>query len=403
MFSPRRAADLCMQALAALTHAHAAGVVHRDLKPGNILVTESGSIKIMDFGIARLEGAINLTNVGQMLGTPAYMAPEQVLGHPVDSRADLYAMGVVFFRLITAAFPFKGENPFDMAQAQVKDAPAKASDMRPDLPAWTDEIVARAMAKAPAQRFQSAMEFHEAFARATGEAPSQVTPIAVPALERTEVMARPDFSHPPSAASQPIATAGPKRSHTASLTIAVAAAVLAGLVGCSHRLAQGPPDAQDDPPIVASPPKRNRVTRQRRHRCLQQWIPVARRQRRRQMLEVRRRHRQRSRRRCRGRAPKPVLPPASFKNVKLLTVNGSRSTASDAALLFQKRKSTLSRRTRRWGRRHFAIRRSRKRPTSTRDPQWIHSSAPGRQDRSARHPRPCATLAGAPEQGCMRS
>ena len=131
VFSPRRAAELCMQALAALSHAHAAGVVHRDLKPGNLMITESGSIKIMDFGIARLEGAINLTNVGQMLGTPAYMAPEQVLGHPVDARADLYAMGVVFFRLVTAAFPFRGENPFDMAQSQVTDAPAKASDMRP--------------------------------------------------------------------------------------------------------------------------------------------------------------------------------------------------------------------------------------------------------------------------------
>src|SRR5262245_53206791 len=83
VFSPNRAAELCMQALAALEHAHAAGVVHRDLKPGNLMLTESGSIKVMDFGIARLDGTANLTNVGAMLGTPAYMAPEQVLGHPV--------------------------------------------------------------------------------------------------------------------------------------------------------------------------------------------------------------------------------------------------------------------------------------------------------------------------------
>jgi serine/threonine-protein kinase len=337
VFSPRRAAELCMQALAALSHAHAAGVVHRDLKPGNLMLTETGSIKIMDFGIARLEGAINLTNVGQMLGTPAYMAPEQVLGHPVDARADLYAMGVVFFRLVTAAFPFRGENPFDMAQSQVTDAPAKASDMRPDLPAWADEVVARAMAKAPAQRFQSAMEFHEAFSRAIGEVPSQVTPIAVPALERTEVMARPDFSQPPSTAPQPIATPAPRRSHSAAL-VAAAAVVLAGAAWFLGPFGTASSDAQDNPPIVAdlaeekpggaptttpisatvdtsgaptpTPAPDAAKTAAASSRAQPTPLPAA------------------------GASTKPVLPPASFKNVKLLTVNGSRSTASDAVLLF---------------------------------------------------------------------
>jgi len=340
VFSPRRAAELCMQALAALSHAHAAGVVHRDLKPGNLMITESGSIKIMDFGIARLEGAINLTNVGQMLGTPAYMAPEQVLGHPVDGRADLYAMGVVFFRLVTAAFPFRGENPFDMAQSQVTDAPAKASDMRPDLPAWADDIVARAMAKAPARRFQSAMEFHEAFARAIGEVPSQVTPIAVPALERTEVMARPDFSQPPSTLPEPIATSAPRRSHRAALTIATAAVVLAGAAWMLGPFGAASSDAQDNPPIVAdlaeekpggaptttpisatveiggagaptpSPAPDTAKAAAASSGAKSTPLPAV------------------------GAPAKPVLPPASFKNVKLLTVNGSRSTASDAILHF---------------------------------------------------------------------
>ena len=84
-FSPQRAADLCMQVLAALEHAHSAGVVHRDLKPGNLMLTESGSIKIMDFGIARVDGSAHLTSAGAMMGTPAYMAPEQVLGHAIDA------------------------------------------------------------------------------------------------------------------------------------------------------------------------------------------------------------------------------------------------------------------------------------------------------------------------------
>ena len=194
VFSARRAAELCMQALEALEHAHASGVVHRDLKPGNLMLTDSGLIKVMDFGIARLEGSVNLTGAGAMLGTPAYMAPEQVLGHPVDARADLYAMGVVFFRLVTGGLPFKGENPFDMAQSQVKDAPAKARDLRADLPAWVDDILTRALAKKPVDRFQSAVELHEAFARAIADVPPQ--PVVAAPVEATELMARPDFSEP---------------------------------------------------------------------------------------------------------------------------------------------------------------------------------------------------------------
>ncbi len=191
VFSPRRAAELCMQTLAALEHAHSAGVVHRDLKPGNLMMTDSGLIKVMDFGIARLEGSVNLTGAGAMLGTPAYMAPEQVLGHPVDARADLYAMGVVFFRLVTPGLPFNGETPFEMAQSQVKDAPAKARDLRPDLPQWVDDILTRALAKKPVDRFQSAVELHEAFARAIADAPQ---PVVAARVEATEIMERPEFA-----------------------------------------------------------------------------------------------------------------------------------------------------------------------------------------------------------------
>src|SRR4029077_5738834 len=99
----------CMQALAALTHAHGLGVVHRDLKPANLMLTDAGAVKIMDFGIARVSGSEHLTSAGFMMGTPAYMAPEQVLGHEVDARTDLYALGVVLYRLTTGKLPFKGE------------------------------------------------------------------------------------------------------------------------------------------------------------------------------------------------------------------------------------------------------------------------------------------------------
>jgi serine/threonine-protein kinase len=119
----------------------------------------------MDFGIARVAGAEQLTAAGYMMGTPAYMAPEQVRGGDVDARADLYAVGVVFYRLTTAALPFKGDTAFAMAQSQVLDPPTPVGLVRPDLPPWVGEIVGRALAKAPEHRFQSAAEFHEAFAR----------------------------------------------------------------------------------------------------------------------------------------------------------------------------------------------------------------------------------------------
>src|SRR6187455_2702993 len=163
--SPQRAAELSMQTLAALAHAHSMGVVHRDLKPANLMITENGSVKVMDFGIARVTGSEHMTNAGFMMGTPAYMAPEQVRGGDVDARADLYAMGVVFYRLTTAKLPFKGDTAFAMVQSQVNDPHTPVGLIREDLPGWVEEIVTRSLAKAPEQRFQSAAEFYEALAR----------------------------------------------------------------------------------------------------------------------------------------------------------------------------------------------------------------------------------------------
>jgi serine/threonine-protein kinase len=163
--SAQRSAELVMQSLAALAHAHSMGVVHRDLKPANLMITENGAVKVMDFGIARVSGSEHLTNAGFMMGTPAYMAPEQVRGGDVDSRADLYAMGVVFYRLTSGKLPFKGDTAFAMVQSQVNEPPTPIGTIRADLPSWVDEVVTRALAKAPDQRFQSAAEFHEALAR----------------------------------------------------------------------------------------------------------------------------------------------------------------------------------------------------------------------------------------------
>lgn len=189
VFSPQRAAEICMQVLDALAHAHSATIVHRDLKPSNLMMTETGAIKIMDFGIARLDGSVHLTHTGVMMGTPAYMAPEQVQGHPTDARVDLYAMGVVFYRLISGELPFQGETPFAMAQSHVNNEPTPIELVRPDLPTWVGRLITRALAKAPEQRFQSAMEFRDALASGLAELPPSA---AVGVDGPTDVMARPE-------------------------------------------------------------------------------------------------------------------------------------------------------------------------------------------------------------------
>jgi serine/threonine-protein kinase len=163
-----RAAYLVNLILSALEHAHRAGVVHRDMKPANVMVTALGGVKVMDFGIARVRGAEHMTRDGFAIGTPAYMAPEQVLGEKVDGRADIYSVGVIFYGLLTGALPFDAETPMGMLQKHVADPPTPLHAHRPDLPAWCEAAVQRALAKAPDDRFQSAEEFRAALAEATG-------------------------------------------------------------------------------------------------------------------------------------------------------------------------------------------------------------------------------------------
>jgi len=175
---PERAAYVIDLILSALEHAHRAGVVHRDVKPANVMVTGEGGIKIMDFGIARVLGAEQKTVDGRLMGTPAYMAPEQVLGEELDGRADLYSVGVLLYRLLSGTLPFKADSALAMLQRQIREEPISLHLQRPELPEWCEQIVQRALMKAPADRFQSAEEFREALARATG-------PLAVSDLAKT--------------------------------------------------------------------------------------------------------------------------------------------------------------------------------------------------------------------------
>lgn len=166
---PEEAIDCLASIAAALDHAHARGVLHRDVKPSNVLVDASGSLLLADFGLAKSTAVSSeLTAAGMVVGTPAYMAPEQAIGRPVDARADQYALGVLAFELLTGRTPFRSESPFAVLDKHLREAPPPPSTFVPSLPASVDAVLARALAKQPQDRFATCREMVEALAGALG-------------------------------------------------------------------------------------------------------------------------------------------------------------------------------------------------------------------------------------------
>lgn len=143
------------QILSALRYAHRNGVIHRDIKPHNVMVDPEGQLKVMDFGIARA-GASQMTEEGAIIGTAQYLSPEQARGAPVDQTSDLYSCGIVLYELLTGDVPFTGETPVEIAMKHLSEVPRRPSELRPDVPHDLDLVVLRALAKEPADRYQSA-------------------------------------------------------------------------------------------------------------------------------------------------------------------------------------------------------------------------------------------------------
>jgi len=150
--------------LEALEYSHRAGVVHRDIKPGNVMVTDAGQVKVMDFGIARAvsDSSSTVAETTQILGTAAYFSPEQAKGEPVDARADVYSTGVVLYELLTGRQPFRGDSPVAVAYQHVSEAPVPPSEVNETVPRALDAVALRALAKDPFQRYQDAAGFREA-------------------------------------------------------------------------------------------------------------------------------------------------------------------------------------------------------------------------------------------------
>ena len=258
--SQQRVIEVMADVCAALDFSHKHGIIHRDVKPANIMINRSGAVKVMDFGIARALGeGQNMTQTAAVIGTAQYLSPEQARGEAVDARSDVYAAGCVLFELLTGEPPFTGDTPVAVAYQHVREDPRSPSEVNPAVTPALDAIVLKALSKNPANRYQSAAEMRADLVRVrSGQAP--LAPLVMSEDERT-AMLNPGSTGPTRRINGAAARAGgtrytappappvrydeggydpgPERGNGRRIAIVVAAAVVVGLLGLTAYLIFG--------------------------------------------------------------------------------------------------------------------------------------------------------------------
>ncbi|MDQ1726040.1 MAG: eukaryotic-like serine/threonine-protein kinase, partial [Frankiaceae bacterium] len=176
---PRRTLEIGAEICSALEYSHQHGIVHRDIKPGNVMLTRNGAIKVMDFGIARAasQAAVTVTQTAAVIGTAQYLSPEQARGEQVDARSDIYSLGCLLYELVTGQPPFVGDSPVAVAYQHVREQALPPSQRNADVPPALDAIIMKAMAKNPANRYDTAGEMRSDIERALSGRPVEATPL----------------------------------------------------------------------------------------------------------------------------------------------------------------------------------------------------------------------------------
>src|SRR5947209_7723959 len=195
-----QAIPLFCQMLDGIQHAHDFGIIHRDIKPANMMLTDKGTLKVLDFGIARILGTARMTRQGNIIGTIEYMSPEQVRGFETDARSDIYSLGMLLYELLTARCPFDMQNEFELMKAQIEQYPMPPRQLNPAIPEVVEQAIWRSIQKDPAQRFQSASEFRTFLLNAGFAATGRIEPLAVgdPNAYGTRPITQTPSGNPPS-------------------------------------------------------------------------------------------------------------------------------------------------------------------------------------------------------------
>ena len=195
-----QAIPIFCQMLDGIQEAHNFGIIHRDIKPANMMLTEKGTLKVLDFGIARILGTARMTRQGNIIGTIEYMSPEQVRGFETDARSDIYSLGMLLYEMLTGRCPFDIQNEFELMKAQIEQYPVPPRQLNPAIPEVVEQAIWRSIHKDPAQRFQNASEFRGFLLNAGFNATGRLEPLAVgdPSAYGTRPVTQPPSSYPPS-------------------------------------------------------------------------------------------------------------------------------------------------------------------------------------------------------------